>query len=241
MQRGGSPRTEGGRVGQDGSSACKQNGPRPIGEQSPPYRNRWSGCAAVCIASGPSLTRSDCALIAAWKAASPETRKVIAVNNSHELAPWADVVFAFDRKWWLVYGECIKEGPELWTSNREVAKVLGLHHVRGEMGGGMPYGKDSIKLGRNSGFQAVQLALFFGAARVVLTGYDMQRTHGLSHWHGDHKSALLGNPVASKFRYWHADFAAMPDDVRARVTNATRQTALTCFTRADLHDCLVES
>lgn len=159
------------------------------------------------------------------------------------LAPWADVLFAFDRKWWLAYGNTIAPGPELWTSNREVSKVFGLHYVRGEMGGGVAKSKDSVRLGGNSGFQALGLALLFGASEIVLLGYDMQLTNGRSHWHGDHTATYnggnrLGNPEAKKMKQWHAAFEQIPDAVRARVINATRHTALNCFAQAPLHDVL---
>lgn len=144
-----------------------------------------------------------------------------------------------DRKWWNEYGDEIAPGPELWTTHREAAKTWELNYIRGEPGGGMS-GRDGVlRMGGNSGFQAVQLALNFGADRIILLGYDMQATHGRSHFFGDHKS--LGNPVPSKMHTWHRAFAEMPHMVRKRIFNATRETALRCFVRRSLDDCLAES
>ncbi|HDY5476679.1 TPA: hypothetical protein RQ695_006640, partial [Pseudomonas aeruginosa] len=43
---------------------------------------------------------------------------------------------------------------------------------------------------RNSGGGAVSLAIARGAKRIILLGYDMQKTNGQSHWHGDHPKGL---------------------------------------------------
>lgn len=137
-----------------------------------------------------------------------------------------------DRAWWNQYAVELPEGPELWTTNREASRIWGLNYVHGEPGGGLAQRRDSIRMGGNSGFQALGLALYFGAAHVVLLGYDMQLTGGRTHWHGDHKS--LGNPMSEKVRGWHKHFAELPAATRARVINSTRQTALRCFERQDL-------
>lgn len=144
-----------------------------------------------------------------------------------------------DRKWWNEYGDEIAPGPELWTTNREAAKLWRLNHISGEPGNGMSTRANTIRMGGNSGYQAVQLALFFGAARVILLGYDMQFRGEQSHWHGDHKR--LGNPIKSKMRAWHVAFAEMPHTMRSRVVNASRETALRCFRRVTLDDCLAKS
>lgn len=114
------------------------------------------------------------------------------------------------------------------------------------MGGGIASSRDSIRLGGNSGFQALGLALLFGAERVILLGYDMQLTNKRTHWHGDHVATYnngnrLGNPTALKVKQWPEAFAQMPHSVRARVINATRHTALKCFIQRSLDECLVES
>lgn len=111
------------------------------------------------------------------------------------------------------------------------------------MGGGLSGSKDSVRLGGNSGFQALGLALLFGAKRVILIGYDMQLTEGRTHWHGDHKATYnggnrLGNPEAKKVAQWHHAFEQIPEAVRARVINATRSTALKCFAQLHLSEAL---
>lgn len=230
-------RSEGSR--QDGSSTRKQDG-GSRGEQGKPFAGRWQGCTAVCIASGPSLTLDDCRRVATWRAQYPcaQNRRVIAVNSSHQRQPGADVVFAMDRAWWHEYGGGIAPGPELWTTSREAARVYRLNFIRGEAGGGISTSPNTIRLGGNSGFQALGLALHFGAARIVLLGYDLALTGGRSHWHGNHPR--LGNPQRSRMGEWCARFAQLAAHARVPILNATRETALTCFPRMSLDAALAD-
>ncbi|MGQ6076331.1 hypothetical protein ACUNGR_13575 [Serratia sp. IR-2025] len=51
----------------------------------------------VCVASGPSLTAADCALVEA------SGLPAIAVNNSWRLIPACAVIYAADCCWWELY------------------------------------------------------------------------------------------------------------------------------------------
>jgi len=142
-----------------------------------------------------------------------------------------------DRKWWHQYALTISGEFELWTSHPEAARVYRLNFIRSEPGGGLSKTPGTIRQGGNSGFQAVALALHFGAARVILLGYDMQFTNGRSHWHGDH-SVKLGNPVPERMRFWHEQFRALGRETTVPIVNATRETALRCFPRVTLAEAL---
>lgn len=173
----------------------------------------------VCIASGPSLTAADCALV---KTAGHLT---IAVNNSYLLAPFADVLYAGDRAWWAQYGKAAKViMDECWTASPDAAERFDIHRFEA---------RDF----ENSGFQAIELAVLEKRAdRVILLGYDMQHTDGRRHWHDDHPADMENADAV-------ADWAARFADLRPRFAhvdfiNCTRQTALTCFRRTSLEDAL---
>lgn len=89
----------------------------------------------------------------------------------------------------------------------------------------------------NSGSGAVALAALRGAARVLLLGYDCQRTGGKAHWHPDHP-AKLGN--AGSLPRWKTQFNKLATHVNGKlqVINCTRSTALDCFPRAALESVL---
>lgn len=187
------------------------------------------GGTIVCIASGPSLTAADVRIVRRWRSAAPD-RHVIAVNNCWQLAPWADAVFACNRLYWAEYVERIRAAcrSELWTSTAPAATRYGLSLAPIERGGG-------------SGCLALRLALYQGAARVVLLGYDMAPLDGRLHWHPDHgdqahriagREIRMSNPGPAEFRSWIGAFNALASPVP--IINCSRHTALTCFPRMSL-------
>jgi hypothetical protein len=56
----------------------------------------WPGETAALLATGPSLNQADCDYLRGRV-------KVIAINDAHRLAPWADVLYSSDRRWWSHY------------------------------------------------------------------------------------------------------------------------------------------
>jgi hypothetical protein len=153
---------------------------------------------------------------------------VVAVNTTFRLAPWADALFAMDRKWWDAYAAEVREHfrGECFTSSAECR----CHGLR-KLPRFRPYG--------NSGAGAIALAAKLGAARAILLGYDMQKTGGHTHWHGSHPKGL-GD--AGSLPKWPAQFAALAGDLRRtrgmEVVNASRATALQSFPRASLEELL---
>lgn len=111
--------------------------------------------------------------------------------------------------------------------------------IFGDMqGSGLAKQDDRIVTGKNSGYQAIGLAYLFGAARVVLLGYDFARTGGKSHWHGDHPSHM-GN--SSNFGVWATEMGALAADAAARglpIVNCSRVTTLKCFARKSIEEAL---
>ena len=125
---------------------------------------------------------------------------------------------------------------ELWTQDKRASLEHGLFYVHGE--GKLGLGKDKIHFGGNSGYQAVNLAYLFGAVRIVLLGFDMKYSGKLIHWHGNHPAAINRDcPVRSFLK----NFPALAQDLKAEgveVINATRDTALECFTKIRLEDAI---
>lgn len=145
-----------------------------------------------------------------------------------------------DRKWWLECGCNVAGDFELWTSSRAAATTWKLNLVNSQPGGGVSKRKGWIMQGGNSGFQAVGLAMLFGAARVILLGYDMGSNGERKHWHPDHP-ADLGNPLDRNFAVWRKNFDEMAHQAPVPIINASRETALKCFPRMQLEACLAES
>ncbi len=93
--------------------------------------------------------------------------------------------------------------------------------------------------GGNSGFHALNLAVQFGARRIVLVGYDMTVRNGL-HWHGAHPRGM-NNPTETNTRRWARvldDQAERIASLGVEVLNASPVSALTAYRRVKLEDVI---
>ena len=187
------------------------------------------------IASGPSLTPEDVNAVRGMN--------VIVINTSHWLAPWADILYACDPHWWDWHYQNPEWKAKLdafqgekWTQDKDAAKKYGLNFIESKAGGGISTDPKIIYQGSNSGVQAINLAYHCGARDIILLGYDMQGSKDKPHWHGHHPSKIVSG--------WHAWLkfydlvAADAAKLGVRITNCTRQTALTCFERMNLEQAL---
>ena len=75
-----------------------------------------------------------------------------------------------------------------------------------------------------------------GAQKVILLGYDCQKTNGQAHWHGDHPKQLGNANRIDSWRFKFAEFAEKNKHIQ--ILNASRQTALECFKRVDLYEAI---
>jgi hypothetical protein len=205
------------------------------------HRGRWAGAEVVCVASGPSLTGEDCEAVRCWREAGDD-RRVVAINNTYQRAPWADVLYSGDLPWWDHYVHCCKAGEwpefrgERWTQSALATRRHGIRWIRAESGEGLR--SDRIFTGGNSGYQALQLAVLFGSKRVILLGYDLKKTGGRGHWHLDHPREM-GN--GTRHHVWAQKFdrlAPMLSAAGVEVCNATRETAIRLIPRVELGEAL---
>lgn len=152
------------------------------------------------------------------------------------------MLYASDFMWWCEYAKQVGAGrwPEFagerWSLSAQANAKHGTRIVPHVVGVGLA--GDAIYTGGNSGYQAVQLAALFGAGRIVLLGYDLQRTAGKSHWHGDHPRPL-GN--GGNLSEWASRLDRLAPALAGRgicVTNATRETALRRYPRATINEAL---
>lgn len=96
-----------------------------------------------------------------------------------------------------------------------------------------------IGSGGNSGFQALNLALQFGARRIILVGYDLRVDKGV-HWHGPHPRGF-NNPAASNCARWRKildDQAPLLEAIGVDVINASAVSSLTAFRKLPLRQAL---
>ena len=196
------------------------------------WAKRWEGATAVCLASGPSLTEEDVALVQAWRNEPgwKGKRYVIVCNSTFLSVPWADVLVAHDPAWWDTYHKAFRatfKGVGVtWTPMPALEGVDRLD-------------RRDVDPKRNTGVGAIGFAVFAGCTKVILLGYDGgPNAQGQAHHHPDHPAPLTN---CRSYRAWPSRFLAVAQYAslkRARVYNCSRETRLDCFPRARLEETL---
>lgn len=193
---------------------------------------QWTGETVFILAAGPSLTQEQCDAVRG-------RGKAIAINTTFRLAPWADVLYGCDGRWWDEYYDEAKEtASELWTQEAVAAKKHGLKLVQSRKAPGLGKQFGVIHQGANSGYQAINLAYQAGVKKIILLGFDMRRINGKSHHHGDHPRHLN---ASLPFSMWIREFEQLAkdlEDVGVEVINCTPGTALKWFRRGTLETVL---
>lgn len=188
------------------------------------------GGTVVCIGGGPSLTRDD----VEW---CKGKATVVAINDACRLAPWADVLYACDAKWWKWHLGVPDFRGLKFSLEAESAQWPGVQVLANTGERGLETEPTGLRTGRNGGYQAINLAVHLGASRILLLGYDMQATKGRpSHWFGEHPV-----PIRSPFQMFLDQFPALVTPLQqlgVDVINCSRETALELFPRMTIQEAL---
>lgn len=194
----------------------------------PIQKDNW-----VVIAGGESVKTSDIDLVKNWRDKDPSTRGVIAVTRSYELAPWADIVHARDKRFWNHYYDEVKERTSSILTCWQDCTHLGDDLIHLDL--------DKIKEGGNSGYQAILIAMACEAKYIYLLGFDMNHKKK-THWHGGYPDGL-GNSLAklgtmgSVFRRWIQKFKKL-NHKGVRIVNCSMISKLDCFPKRPIEECL---
>lgn len=194
----------------------------------------WKGQTVVILAGGPSLTREQVEIVMQVGSGNLDVR-VIAINNAYELAPWADILYFCDDRWYEWHREEVQafKGMRVTLENLKLQNEIEVRALRDYGVVGFAPRNDGVSNGRNSGYQALHLAAWLGAARVLLLGYDMRPIDGRQHWHEEHRVRTPANIFAG----WISAFDSIASDLTRRgveVINCSPGSALKAFPCMDL-------
>jgi hypothetical protein len=197
---------------------------------------RWHG-TCVIAATGLSLTK-DVAT-----ACMDSGHPIIAVKQAWRRVKSAEVLYSLDSYWWHLYKGVPEFAGEKWSAHDsslspkiDLAQQYGLRLVRGALNQGFSTDPAVIHYGRNTGFQAINLAIHWlhpPKKRIILVGFDM---HG-GYFFGDHPRGPQHGKHWPMFisEFEHAA-KHMPDGVE--IVNATEGSKLRVFPRQDLETAL---
>lgn len=192
----------------------------------------WPGSTIVCLATGPSLTQADVDTCR-------DRARVIAIKNAYDLAPWSDVVYGAgvdQTKWWQRNGDRVAAEHQGLRFTLDPAASKWASLLRWGTVEGLSTEPDRLALGRNSGYQAINLAVLLGAAKIILLGYDMKTA-------GPRENFFEGPTKGPSHRFadWRPFFATLVDPLRrldVSVINCTPGSALDCFPKMSLSEAL---
>lgn len=155
----------------------------------------------------------------------------VAVNRTHELAPWADILVGNDAVWWkLIENEAALRFPGIKVCCGD-SPIRAVKSLRNTGVDGFDPDPACVRTGGNGGYTALHIVAHAGAARALLCGFDM---HG-EHWHEPHR---VKNPTRQSFERWIVRFNTVAAKLPLEVVNCTPGSALKCFPFVDLHDAL---
>jgi hypothetical protein len=194
------------------------------------------------------MTAEQCEEVRHWRetafrdwqpGASKPMRRVIVINTTFRLAPWADVLYACDAPWWKVYRSEVLQvfQGQLWTQDERAHREYGIRLIESTAAPGLSRRQGLIHQGKEGGYQSINLAFVAGARRIVLLGFDMRG----GHWHGNHPEGL-SNAMPYMFELWLQHYTRLAADLRdegVEVINCTPDSALKDFPARDLAEELL--
>jgi hypothetical protein len=181
----------------------------------------FPGGTVVVMASGPSMSSSVAAKV------RDSGLPAIVVKDAFLVAPWAWLLYGAEWEFWKKRPAALQfKGLKVSVESNEV----GVHLLRNTGIDGFDEDPRNIRTGNNSGYQATHCAIHAGAARVLLTGFDMRGGH------------FNGRPDGPLRRDWITRFAGLQEIMRGRVDiiNCTPDSALQCFPFVSLDEALID-
>lgn len=202
----------------------------------------WSEEACAIVATGQSVKKANIDRLRG-------RLKIIAIKEAAiDICPWADVAYGCDAPWWIHRkGLPDFKGLKVCWEKRVPTQFPDVHLIKIKQVGDhdkAPY-VDSVLTdqpgviggGKNSGFQAANLAVQFGTDRILLVGFDLSGEH----YYGKNNWFKAGNPDRSVFEKCIKTWNGNADTFRrlgVRVVNASIQSALNCFPKHSIEDTL---
>jgi len=115
-----------------------------------------------------------------------------------------------------------------------------MQNMHGEQHGvGLSLDRTKLVTGRNSGFQAINLAILAGASTILLLGFDGKRNAaGDVHFFGDHPRLTPVDPFFEAMRRAFSGAEKAIEEAGVRVINYTPGSAINSFSKMTLEDAL---
>ncbi|TIN41388.1 MAG: hypothetical protein E5Y10_22875 [Mesorhizobium sp.] len=195
----------------------------------------WPGETVFVLAAGPSTNALDLSRL--------RGRRVIAVKSAWKVFAAADVLFFADGRWWRE--KALRPGVDdfaglIVTTAMEIGdpRVKKMKKVAPTA---LAEKSDTVALARSSTTGAINLAIHFGAKKIVLLGVDAKLApDGTRHNHGL-KWPWPKGATAEAFADQAREFATIaPSAVKlgVEIVNANPDSAIKTWLRLKFEECL---
>lgn len=167
----------------------------------PAWLPDWSGETCLVVGSGES---ANACTVAKFRGRC----RVLVINTSYQLAPWADALYACDMRWWREYHKEVADFAGLKiTQDKDAAANFKLHKVdlvdlhdpRADTI--LTDKRGTVGRGGFGGFQAINILVQVGVKRIPIIGFDFIG----GHWHGPHPAGLV-NTREQTLENWRKTF-----------------------------------
>jgi hypothetical protein len=218
----------------------------PIRVDAPNWFPDWSGEACAIVAPGPSVKGLKLDRLRG------KVRCIAIKECAVDLCPWADVAYGCDAAWWMhrrglpeFKGLKVAWESSVFTSFPDVHLISIQETARSRPGDRQYIDQILVDVpgvvgsGRNSGFQALNLAVQFGVTQIILIGFDL---HG-SHYYGRNNWFKAGNPDEYQFDRCRRAFSANAPILKSLgvdVVNASPTSTITCFRQISIERATME-
>ncbi|RWB85927.1 MAG: hypothetical protein EOQ52_20470 [Mesorhizobium sp.] len=194
----------------------------------------WPGETVFILAAGPSTLALDLSRL--------KDRRVIAVKSAWKVYPKADVLFFADGRWWRE--KALRPGAAdfaglIVTSAQEIGDPRVTRIAKVDPKHGFASKPHQVALARSSTTGAINLAIHFGAARIVLLGVDAKpAADGTRH---NHRLRWPWPPSKTCWSDQVKEFEMVAPSAKAlgvEIVNANPDSAVTCFPRVPFDQCV---
>jgi hypothetical protein len=189
---------------------------------------------AIILGTGPSLNEQKRDIV--LKSFEDDVF-LFGVNNTYDDFN-LDVWIACDPSWHQLYSP-VRGMFEKWHWDKDICERYGYTYIEGRWGDGLSEDKNYIHYGHSSGYQALNLAVHYGADEIYLCGYDMKYTEdvrhyftGLSNTDGEYPQTLR---KYSTFDGLIKCYETIPKvNPNLKIFNCTKDSGLRCFPYRDI-------
>lgn len=198
-----------------------------LGKIQPIYKDK----VIYIIGGGPSLKNFDWTLL--------KDKVKIAINKAFLYVPDAEVIYWTDYRFYKWYEKEITEFKGSKVTNKNKPLKTDIINLRDTGRSGLDMDPSSLRHGNNSGFAAINLAVHYGAKKIVLLGYDMNSQANATHWHDGYTKISHNHKIYKKSMI--PFFSTLVEPLReagVSVWNANPNSALDTFPKCTLNEAL---